>query len=206
MTGSLLLDAFREQANSYKTKNERPSIAVSMHAIATQLDNLEIRCLISERESSPGEWLLRCSPEFDQTRVDARPDNLRVTLRANGTYVNDSAKVAVWISTEQFNGVVCDCDVRSEQPGSDANVTCNSVRNDDREPSFILSKISDDDISKLSVNGPLKTSDVARMYRLLTNDGNMCRVIDYLGNVTCVTDSNETVNDQYGVYFKVDVS
>ena len=202
MTNLVLMDAFRAQMAKDATKQTYPSVAVSLYAVAPQPEYSEIRCLIAERTASPDETVITCSPMFDKTGVDTQPDNIQLTLRADGTYVNDSQKMAIWVGTDGFKQV-CHCDVptvASDARDGDQEVTCDLVHTDKGDPSFILSKISEDDRTFLS---SVKPSDAANMYRLYTNEGNMCRVIDHNGHVTCVTDSNELANNNLGVYFKV---
>ncbi len=196
------MDAFRTQMAKDKTKQAFPSVPVSIYALASSPDQRELRCLIAERacSSAPNEMVLTCSPEFDRNGVDTQPDNVHLTLRADGTYVKDDEKMAVWISADQFKNV-CESNAgeRYRQRTGDSEVTCNSVQNDKSDPRFILSKINEDDARELA----LKPSEAVDMYRLYTNEGNMCRAIDYNGTVTCVTQSNESANRQLGAYFKV---
>lgn len=196
-----LFDAFRAKVVKEKTPNSFPSLPVSIFAISQQPDDYrELRCLITERELSQGENVLKCSPEFEKTGEDAAPDNVNITLRADGTYSNDIEKVAIWISKPRFTDV-CSCEFQQiDRPDGDEDVTCNVVQTDTSDPSFILSKISDDDRKQLS---SIKQSDIDNVYRLYTNEGNICRLIDYKGHVSCVMGSNESANNQLGTYFKI---
>jgi len=202
MTGRALFDAFSKKVGKDATPNAFPSLPVSMFAISPQPDDYrELRCLITERELSPGENVLTCSSEFTNTGVDATPDNVTLTLRANGTFSNEVEKVAVWLSKARFTDV-CNCDLQQTgRPEGDKEVSCNVAQTTGTsDPSFILSKIGEEDIKQLS---SLRASDVEHLYRLYTNEGNMCRLIDHRGYVTCIMDSNETANPQQGTYFKV---
>lgn len=212
MGSRVLMDAFRSQMTNDTTKQKFPSVPVSMYAIVTQPDQPAIRCLIDadERPSPESEKMvpklvLKCSPDFTKNGVNDGPDNIHLTLRADGTYVSDSEKMAVWISKKDFKNV-CDCNVSDLPQNSDGDeeVTCNSSPNEKSDPGFILSKISDDDMNQLMQQQPsLSPLDATGIYRLSTNEGNMCRLIDPDWYVTCVTTSNETANNSIGVYFKM---
>ena len=193
-----LMDAFRSQMAKDKTKQVYPSVPVAVYAVSLEPEYRELRCLITERAFSPGETVITCSPDNDKTGVDTQPDNMLITLRADGTFVNNSEKMAIWVSTTEF-GSVCNCDVQdaSSTYGGDKEVTCDIAHTNASDPGFVLSKMDARDLSSI------KPSDAANIYRLYTNEGNMCRVIDHSGYVTCVTESNEMVNDKLGVYFKV---
>lgn len=213
------MDAFRSQMTNDTTKQKFPSVPVSMYAIVTQPDQPALRCLIAERlfpksamvpeSGMVPELVLTCSPDFTKNGVNDGPDNIHLTLRADGTYVNDGEKMAVWISKKGSNDAminVCDCNVSDlpQHSDGDEEVTCNSSPNEKSDPGFILSKISDDDMNQLMQQQPsLSPADATGIYRLSTNEGNMCRLIDPDWYVTCVTTSNETANNSIGVYFKM---
>ena len=205
MTNRVLLDAFSAKMKT-STSQVNPSVPVTMYAISPEPNYAELRCLITVREFSPGETVLKCSSDFDDKGLSdyIRPDNVNMTLRAGAKFdLDDRKKMAIWLNTDTFTDV-CKCEsARSDkQADGDQEVKCNwtkdSIHDEHTDPHFILSKITEDDMKTLSLT---KASDADSMYRLHTNEGNLCRLIDYRGHVTCV--SNETASDHLGVFFRV---
>ena len=201
MSKRVLFDAFRAKIKSDTTGQVHPSVHVSMHAISADTKHTELRCLITEREFSPGKNVLKCSREYGQTGQEIMPDNINITLRADSAFERDTEKMAIWLNTDNFKNA-CVFQSQLQNAESDAEVRCDPKPHDENtDPHFILSKISASDLKKLPF---IQSADDARnIYKLHTNEGNLCRLIDYKGHVTCVTASNETANDHLGVFFKV---